>query len=169
MVYNHMYMPVDYGRDPRFEYEAMTQRVTLWDVGAERQTELRGPSAEARRSPVGARADKNEVGGCRYTMICDDRGQILTEPIVLHPFPDTVWISHGDVDLELWARGVALCGEFDVTVVEPDVAPMQIHGPRRRGADRIRRRRGRRACVLPVLRDRGVRGARGGVEHGMES
>lgn len=130
MVYNHMYMPVDYGRDPRAEYEAMTQRVTLWDVGAERQTQLSGPDALALADYLSTRELSNlEVGRCRYTMICDDRGQIMSEPIVLHPFPDTVWISHGDVDLELWARAVALCGDFDVTVDEPDVAPMQIHGP----------------------------------------
>ena len=42
MVYNHTYMPIDYGRDPLEEYRAITQGVTLWDVGAERQAQLRG-------------------------------------------------------------------------------------------------------------------------------
>ncbi|MDX6619757.1 MAG: hypothetical protein QOK36_2143, partial [Gaiellales bacterium] len=37
MVYNHTYMPIDFGRDPVVEYEALTKGVTLWDVGAERQ------------------------------------------------------------------------------------------------------------------------------------
>ena len=45
MVYNHTYMPIDYGRDPREDWDALVERVTLWDVGAERQTELRGPDA----------------------------------------------------------------------------------------------------------------------------
>ena len=45
MVYNHMYMPISYGRDPVVDYRALTEAVTLWDVGAERQTELRGPDA----------------------------------------------------------------------------------------------------------------------------
>ena len=40
-------MPMDYGRDPRDDYRAMIERVTLWDVGAERQCELRGPDALA--------------------------------------------------------------------------------------------------------------------------
>jgi glycine cleavage system aminomethyltransferase T len=130
LVYNHMYMPVDYGRDPRDEYEAMTQRVTLWDVGAERQTELRGPDALKLADHLSVRELRTlDVGRCRYTMICDDRGQIMTEPIVLRPFPDAVWISHGDVDLGLWARAFALRDELDATVDEPDVAPVQIHGP----------------------------------------
>ena len=47
MVYNHTYMPMGYGRDPRDDYRALVERVTLWDVGAERQCELRGPEALA--------------------------------------------------------------------------------------------------------------------------
>ena len=39
MVYNHTYMPLDYGRDPRADYDALVERVTLWDVGAERPTD----------------------------------------------------------------------------------------------------------------------------------
>jgi aminomethyltransferase len=50
MVYNHMYMPVHYGRDPREEYQAMTQRVTLWDVGAERQRNCAGRTRYASRT-----------------------------------------------------------------------------------------------------------------------
>ena len=45
MVYNHTYMPMGYGRDPRDDYRALIERVTLWDVGAERQCELRGPGS----------------------------------------------------------------------------------------------------------------------------
>ncbi|MDX6565856.1 MAG: hypothetical protein QOE10_1518 [Gaiellales bacterium] len=131
MVYNHMYMPISYGRDPREEYEALTTGVTLWDVGAERQTAITGPDAR-RLADYLATRDLSELalGACRFTLICDDAGQIMTEPIVLHPFENTFWISHGDVDLTLWARATAIHGGFDVTVDEPDVAPMQVQGPR---------------------------------------
>jgi len=124
MVYNHMYMPISYGRDPREEYEALTTGVTLWDVGAERQTAITGPDAR-RLADYLATRDLSELalGACRFTLICDDAGQIMTEPIVLHPFEDMFWISHGDVDLTLWARATAIHGRFDVTVDEPDVAP----------------------------------------------
>ncbi len=133
MVYNHMYMPISYHRDPREEYLALMQRATLWDVGAERQTELRGPDALrladylCTRDLSGLRA-----GQCRFTTVCDDQGKIMTEPIVLVPEQDVVWISHGDVDLTLWARGIATHADFDVEVSEPDVAPLQVQGPRSR-------------------------------------
>jgi glycine cleavage system aminomethyltransferase T len=130
MVYNHMYMPIAYDNDPRDEYEALTRRVTLWDVGAERQTQLCGPDAVRLADYLCTRdLSTLEVGRCRYTTVCDPNGSVMTEPIVLMPAPDTVWISHGDVDLTLWATGIALAGGFDVEVTEPDVAPLQLQGP----------------------------------------
>jgi aminomethyltransferase len=130
MVYNHMYMPIFYGRDPREEYENLTGGVALWDVAVERQTAVTGPDA-LRFADFLATRDLSslEVGQCRFTLICDEDGTIMTEPIVLRPFADTVWISHGDVDLTLWARGISMFGSFDVTVAEPQVSPMQLQGP----------------------------------------
>lgn len=131
LAYNHMYMPMDYGRDPREDYDALLERVTLWDVGAERQTELRGPDALRLAdylSPRNLRGMK--VGACRYTPVCDEAGEIMVECIVLQPWQDVVWFSHGDADLTLWARGIAHAGTYDVTVSEPDVAPLQLQGPR---------------------------------------
>jgi glycine cleavage system aminomethyltransferase T len=130
MVYNHMYMAVAFARDPREEYEAMLERVVMWDVGAERQTQLRGPDALALANRLCTRDLRAlEVGRCRFTMVCDEAGTIMTEPIVLRPWEDTVWISHGDVDLTLWATGMARAHGLDVEVSEPDVAPIQVHGP----------------------------------------
>jgi aminomethyltransferase len=131
MPYNHMYMPISYGRDPRDEYVALTTAVTLWDVGAERQTAITGPDAVRFADHLATRDLSGiDVGRCKFTLICDPDGQIMTEPIVIRPSDDTVWISHGDVDLTLWARGIALNGALDVSVHEPDVAPMQLQGPR---------------------------------------
>ena len=111
MVYNHMYMPLDYGRDPRADYDAMIERVTLWDVGAERQTELRGPDA-VRFADYLAPRDLTDLepGCCRFTPVLDHRG-----------------LDHGRLHraaaergcgvvqprrrrLELWAHGLALAG-----------------------------------------------------------
>jgi glycine cleavage system aminomethyltransferase T len=131
MVYNHMYMAIAFARDPREDYDALLNRVCLWDVGAERQTQLRGPDALALANYLCTRDMRDlEVGQCRFTMVCDAAGTVMTEPIVLRPWEDTVWISHGDVDVTLWATGLALARGYDVTVSEPDVAPLQIHGPR---------------------------------------
>ena len=106
MVYNHTYMPLDYGRDPRDDYAAMVERVTLWDVGAERQAELRGPDALAFADHLAPRRLSDlAVGECRYTPVCDRAGEIMCECIVLRPAADVVWFSHSDVDLTLWATG----------------------------------------------------------------
>jgi aminomethyltransferase len=131
MVYNHTYMPMGYGRDPRDDYRALVERVTLWDVGAERQCELRGPGALALADHLAPRrlADL-EVGECRYTPVCDRAGAIMCECIVLRPWDDVVWFSHSDVDLSLWAAGIALARGDDATVTEADVAPVQLQGPR---------------------------------------
>jgi glycine cleavage system aminomethyltransferase T len=130
MVYNHMYMPLDYGRDPRVDYDALVERVTLWDVGAERQAELGGPDALRFADYLSPRRlDDLPVGGCRYTPVCDEAGEIMADCIVLRPWEDVVWFSHGDVDLELWAHGLARADGFDVSVREADVAPLQVQGP----------------------------------------
>jgi glycine cleavage system aminomethyltransferase T len=130
MVYNHMYMPLDYGRDPRVDYDALVERVTMWDVGAERQAELRGPDALRFADFLAPRDLSNlEVGSCRFTPVCDDEGEIMADCIVLRIAADVVWFSHGDVDYELWAHGLALAHGFDVAVREADVAPIQLQGP----------------------------------------
>jgi aminomethyltransferase len=130
MVYNHTYMPIDFGRDPLLEYEALTQGVTLWDVGAERQAQLRGPDALSFADYLSPRALLDlAVGRCRFTPVCDPRGQIMADCIVLRPFEETVWYSHSDADISLWAYGLALARGADVEVGEADVAPVQLQGP----------------------------------------
>ena len=131
MVYNHTYMPMGYGRDPREDYRALVERVTLWDVGAERQCELRGPDALALADHLAPRRLSDlGVGECRYTPVCDRAGAIMCECIILRPWDDVVWFSHSDVDLTLWAAGIALARGAHASVAEADVAPLQLQGPR---------------------------------------
>lgn len=131
MVYNHMYFPLTYRHSPAEEYAALTERVTLWDVGCERQTELRGPDALRFADYLTTRdLSALRIGQCRYTLVCDPDGQIICDPVLLRPWHDVIWLSHGDADLTLWARGIALHAGFSVAVREPDVAPLQIQGPR---------------------------------------
>jgi glycine cleavage system aminomethyltransferase T/limonene-1,2-epoxide hydrolase len=131
MVYNHMYFPLIYRHSPAEEYIALTERVTLWDVGCERQTELRGVDALKLAQYLTTRdLSTMSTGDCKYTLVCDPEGQIICDPVALRPWDDLIWLSHGDVDLTLWARGIAVAGGFDVAVREPDVAPLQIQGPR---------------------------------------
>ena len=43
-VYNHFYHPRHYG-DPVEEYWKLVNGVTLWDVGVEKQVQIKGPDA----------------------------------------------------------------------------------------------------------------------------
>src|SRR4029078_1255184 len=64
--YNRMWLAASDGRDGRVEYEALLERVPLWDVGCERALELTGPDAVAFADYLLTRdiAGQN-VGGCR--------------------------------------------------------------------------------------------------------
>ena len=58
----------------------MVDRVTLWDVGAGRQCELRGPDALRFADYLSPRRlDDLPVGGCRFTPVCDEDGQIMAD------------------------------------------------------------------------------------------
>jgi aminomethyltransferase len=92
---------------------------------------LRGPDAVRFADYLTTRSlSKLKVGDCKYTLACDPDGQIICDPVLLHPWKDVVWLSHGDADLTLWARGIAMHGGFDIQVCEPDVAPVQVQGPK---------------------------------------
>ena len=96
----------------------------------ERQTQLKGPDAVRFLDYLCCRDMSNiKVGDCRYTLMTDDNGLLLSDPVVLYPYENTIWISHGNTDVTLWARGVAKDSDWQVEVSEPDVAPMQVQGP----------------------------------------
>lgn len=133
MIYNHTFFPLVYKHSPAEEYDALTQRVTLWDVGCERQTEIRGRDAVKLAEYLTTRdLSRLKTGDCKYTLCCDPEGQIICDPVLLKPFDDVIWLSHGDADLTLWARGIAMSGRFEAEVREPDVAPLQVQGPQSR-------------------------------------
>ncbi len=129
-VYNNMHFPMIYSRTPYEDYHALLEGVTLWDVGLERQTQVEGPDARAFVDYLCARdMSAMEVGDCRYSLVCDDEGRLMCDPVVLYPWADRIWLSHGNTDLTLWARGLARNGKWRVNIMEPDVAPLQVQGP----------------------------------------
>jgi glycine cleavage system aminomethyltransferase T len=133
MVYNHMYMAMAFDRDPMDDYRAVTERVALWDVGAERQVQVAGPDAVRFADYLVTRDLANvQPGDCRYALCCDERGEIICDSVVVVPRAHVVWLSHGTIDLLLWVRGIALHAGYDVEVSEPDIAPLQVQGPRSR-------------------------------------
>jgi glycine cleavage system aminomethyltransferase T len=129
-VYNHTYHPRHYG-DPVAEYWQLLNGVTLWDVGVERQVEISGPDAFDFTNLLVARdLNKCEVGQCKYVFLCLPDGGIINDPVLLRVEENRFLLSLADSDVELWARGVAHNSDYDVTVKEVDVAPVQVQGPK---------------------------------------
>ena len=76
--YNRMWLPGSFGRDRRVEYDALLERVTLWDVGCERALELTGPDAVAFADYLLTRDIAGQaVGRCRHATACDEDGVII--------------------------------------------------------------------------------------------
>jgi aminomethyltransferase len=129
-VYNHHYHPRHYG-DPIDEYWALVKEVTLWDVGVERQVEIRGPDAFRLVQLLTPRdLTKCAVGQCKYCFITNEEGGIVNDPVVLRLDENHFWLSAADSDLLLWCQGVKYGLRLNATVQEVDVAPVQIQGPR---------------------------------------
>ncbi|MEH6588543.1 MAG: glycine cleavage T C-terminal barrel domain-containing protein [Halioglobus sp.] len=128
-VYNHMYLPTTYG-DPIDEYWNIVQGVTLWDVASERQIEVSGPDAEQLVQILTPRdISQCPVGRCRYVVFTDNDGGIVNDAVMLRLAQGKFWLSPGDGDVLLWAKGVAARSGLDVKVHEPDVSPLQLQGP----------------------------------------
>ncbi len=129
-VCNRMYHPRHYD-NPIAEYWKIVNDVTMWDVGVERQVEITGPDAFAFTNMLTPRdLTKCAVGQCKFVLNTDIDGGIINNPVLLRLDEDRFWLSVADGDVLLWAKGVAASAGMDVQVSEPDVAPVQIQGPK---------------------------------------
>ncbi|UTV29508.1 glycine cleavage T C-terminal barrel domain-containing protein [Photobacterium atrarenae] len=134
-VYNRIYHPRGYvlpeDGGAMVEYDSLVNDVTMWNVAVERQIQVKGPDAEAFVDYVITRdATKIEPMHGKYVILCNDEGGILNDPVLLRLAEDEFWFSISDSDLEMWLRGVNIGKQFDVSIAEIDVAPVQIQGPR---------------------------------------
>jgi aminomethyltransferase len=133
-VYNRIYHPRGYVKPEdggaMKEYEALTEKVTLWDVSVERQIRVKGPDAEALTDYVITR-DATAIDPMRgkYVILCNERGGILNDPVLLRIAEDEFWFSISDSTLMQWIQGVNVGMDFDVEIDEIDVTPLQIQGP----------------------------------------
>ena len=128
-IYNHMYMPVSYG-DPDAEYRRLLEKVAMWDVAVERQVQISGVDAERLVRYLTPRDLKDcPVGRGMYVPLCDHDGRLINDPVLLRLTKDKFWLSIANSDVLLWVRAVAAEGNFDVSVIEPDVSPLAIQGP----------------------------------------
>lgn len=129
-VYNHMYMPTGYG-DPSAEYDRLINGVAMWDVAVERQVSLKGRDAEKLARYLTTRdLGALNVGQGRYVPLCDHRGTLINDPVLLPISEDEYWLSIADSDVLLWSRGIAAERGYEVNIHEPDVSPLAIQGPK---------------------------------------
>ena len=123
-------MPTTY-EGVEVEYWDLVNNVSIWDVGCERQVEIVGPDAALFTQYLVTRdVTKIKPGRARYTLICQEDGGILNDPVLARLAEDHFWLSLADSDILLWAKGVAHNSDFDVEIREPDVSPVQIQGPK---------------------------------------
>ena len=128
-VYNHMYIPRDFG-DPVRNFWHLVNTAILCDVAVERQVEITGPDAAKFTQLLTPRdLSKMAVGQCKYVLITNAEGGILNDPIALRLGENHFWLSLADSDILLWAQGLAVFSGMDVTIGEPDVSPLQLQGP----------------------------------------
>ncbi|MEM9279590.1 MAG: glycine cleavage system protein T, partial [Pseudomonadota bacterium] len=123
-IYNQMILPTSFG-DPEAEYWRIINGVSQWDVGVERQVQLKGPDAGKLAQILSPRdLSKCKVGQGKYVPLCNHKGTLINDPILLKLAEDLYWFSIADSDMWLWARAIGAERGLDVEVSDPDVAPM---------------------------------------------
>jgi glycine cleavage system aminomethyltransferase T len=128
-VYNHMYIPRDFG-NPEQNFWNLVNEAILCDVAVERQVEITGPDAAEFIQLLTPRdLSKLSVGQCKYVLIVNNEGGILNDPVLLRLGENHFWLSLADSDILLWAQGVAINSGLNVNITEPDVSPLQLQGP----------------------------------------
>ena len=128
-VYNHMYIPRDFG-DPEKNFWNLVTKAILCDVAVERQVEISGKDAQEFVQLLTPRdLSKLSVGQCKYILITNAEGGIINDPVLLRLEENRYWISLADSDVLLWAQGVAVNSGLNVNIFEPDASPLQLQGP----------------------------------------
>ncbi len=134
-VYNRIYHPRGYVRPEEggatVEYEALVNHVTLWNVAVERQIRVAGPDAEAFVNYVITRdATRIQPMNGKYVILCNEKGGILNDPVLLRLSENEFWFSLSDSDVMFWLQGVNVGRKANVEIDEIDVCPVQVQGPK---------------------------------------
>ena len=130
-IVNHTLLPKSFTKSVEEDYWHLKEHVQLWDVGCQRQVELRGPDAALLAQKMTPRdLSAMTPGQCYYTPVIDNHAGLLNDPVLLKRASDWFWFSIADSDLLFWAKALALGMNLDVEVCEPDVWPLAVQGPR---------------------------------------
>jgi glycine cleavage system aminomethyltransferase T len=69
-------------------------------------------------------------GQGKYVALCNHAGTLINDPIILKRADDLFWLSIADSNILFWARAIAAERGLNVDVVEPDVSPLAVQGPK---------------------------------------
>jgi dimethylsulfoniopropionate demethylase len=129
-VYNHMLL-ASYFETYEADYRHLKEHVQVWDVAVERQVSIKGPDALRLMKMMSPRdMDRMADDQCYYVPICDHNGGMLNDPVAIKLAQDHYWLSLADGDLLQYALGLAIASNMDVEIVEPDVSPLAVQGPK---------------------------------------
>ncbi|MFY0595943.1 MAG: dimethylsulfoniopropionate demethylase [Cognatishimia sp.] len=129
-VYNRMLLPTVF-ESVEADYHHLKNHVQVWDVSCERQVELWGPDASKLMKRLTPRnLDKMQDDQCYYVPVVDENGGMLNDPVAIKHSDDRWWISIADSDLLFWVKGLAIGAGLNVRVIEPDVYPLAVQGPK---------------------------------------
>ena len=128
-VYNHMLLPTVF-ESVEADYEHLVNFVQVWDVSCQRQVELQGVDAARLAQLITPRdLSKTQALQGKYAPLCDERGAVMNDPIIIKLAEQRWWLSIADADIKLWVKGLAYGLGLRVKVFEPDVWPLAVQGP----------------------------------------
>ena len=130
-IYNHMLLPAGFEDSLEESYNHLKNNVQIWDVAAERQIEIKGKDSYQLVQLMTCR-DLSEAkdGKCYYCPIIDENGGMINDPVILKFNQEKWWISIADSDVMLFAKGLAIGKQFEVSISEPDVNIVAVQGPK---------------------------------------
>lgn len=129
-VYNHMLLPTCF-RSLEEDCRHLKSAVQLWDVSCERQVEITGPDAQRLVQMTTPRdLARMQDDQCFYIPMVDAGGRILNDPVLIRLGEDRFRVSLSDSDMLHYFKGLAAGFGLDAEVIEPDVSPLAIQGPK---------------------------------------
>ncbi len=129
-TYNHMLLPTIF-RSPQEDYAHLKSAVQVWDVAGERQVEIRGRDALKLVQLTTPRdISRMKDDQCFYIPMVDESGGMLNDPVLLKLDEQRYWVSLADSDMLYYYKGLASGLGLDVEVLEPDVSPLAVQGPK---------------------------------------
>ena len=130
-VVNHTLLPKSFQNSIEDDYLHLQKYAQIWDVGCQRQVEIKGRDALKLIELMTPRSiSKLNSKKCLYIPLTDENGGIINDPILIKISDEHYYLSVADSDVLLWARGLAIGLGLNVRIREPDVWPLAIQGPK---------------------------------------